>query len=300
MNANQVLKKAQNLIDQRGRDYDYEDGERSMPDAVHAFNTITGHRLSQGDGWLLMGLVKAVRSCHSPGHVDSNLDLVAYLALRAEAECIHDATESLCAGETASEAPEVAETENANVAPVSEGCKMRTISATRVYCPECLTSWRDGETKPCERSAGKRYCGAYPTFTAGSRQAYYCLVCGEPWLGDGAKPCERGENDPPADCGSHVVGRQSASVEGCGAYTIRQAYRAMGCPPPARYGCSKCKQEWREGQAKPCERSENQPQNGGNAEDTGPKDAGKGDEGISSGEVWGTRKPKGWANGESP
>ena len=86
MNANEALQKAQQLIDQRGRDYDHEGGERSMPDAVRAFNAITGNRISEGDGWLLMALVKAVRSCHSPGHIDSSLDLISYAALRAEAE----------------------------------------------------------------------------------------------------------------------------------------------------------------------------------------------------------------------
>lgn len=154
MNAHDILTRAGDLLTERGRDYDHEGGERSMADAVRAFNAITGYRLSEGDGWLLMDLVKAVRSCHSPGHVDSNLDRVAYAALRAEAECAHAATVSRCVSETGSDGKTVAENTNANTDPIREPyCGAYEAYSIDVHsCLQCRETWRADEAKPCERS----------------------------------------------------------------------------------------------------------------------------------------------------
>ena len=40
----------------------------------------------------------------------------------------------------------------------------------------------------------------------------------------------------------------------CGIYEVRQAHPVAGSPPPQKFGCGKCKTEWRFGEVKPCER----------------------------------------------
>lgn len=84
--ATDFLSTAQSTMEQRGRDYDSESGERSMGRTVTAFNAITGHELAESDGWLLLELLKNVRQYQSDTyHEDSALDGVAYSALKAEA-----------------------------------------------------------------------------------------------------------------------------------------------------------------------------------------------------------------------
>lgn len=82
-----ILNEAANIMDERGKQYDSPEGERSMGKAVSAFNTITGHSLRESEGWLLLQLLKDVRDCTTPGkaHEDSLKDCVAYAALKAEA-----------------------------------------------------------------------------------------------------------------------------------------------------------------------------------------------------------------------
>uniref|UniRef100_UPI001FC9C8C0 hypothetical protein n=1 Tax=Pseudomonas sichuanensis TaxID=2213015 RepID=UPI001FC9C8C0 len=46
---------------ERGKQYDAPDGTRSMVKTVQAFNAITGHNLTEAEGWLLMQIVKDVR-----------------------------------------------------------------------------------------------------------------------------------------------------------------------------------------------------------------------------------------------
>jgi uncharacterized membrane protein len=76
---------AQHMAD-RAATYDQPDGERSMGRTVKAFNLITGHALSEAEGWLLMQLLKDVRQWQRPGyHADSAEDCIAYAALKAEA-----------------------------------------------------------------------------------------------------------------------------------------------------------------------------------------------------------------------
>ena len=83
--ADEFLKQAADLLLDRGTEYDKRGGERSMGRAVQAFNTITGHPLSESEGWLLLQLLKDVRQWQSPSyHKDSAEDCVAYSALKAE------------------------------------------------------------------------------------------------------------------------------------------------------------------------------------------------------------------------
>ena len=55
-----------------------------MPRIVAAFNALTGHNLTETDGWQFMLLLKLVRGRVTPGHADSALDGVAYAALAGE------------------------------------------------------------------------------------------------------------------------------------------------------------------------------------------------------------------------
>lgn len=85
--AQDFLTQASELMKQRGKQYDKEEGERSMGKAVAAFNMITGQALSEAEGWLLLQILKDVRQWQVPEgyHADSAEDCVAYAALKAEA-----------------------------------------------------------------------------------------------------------------------------------------------------------------------------------------------------------------------
>lgn len=85
--APDFLRRAAELLEQRGKDYDSPEGERSMGKTVEAFNTITGHNLTESEGWLLMQILKDVRQWSVKGryHQDSAEDGVNYSALKAEA-----------------------------------------------------------------------------------------------------------------------------------------------------------------------------------------------------------------------
>ena len=85
--APELLNKAAALMDERGKQYDKPEGERSMGRAVGAFNCITGRDLTEAEGWLLLQTLKDVRLWQRPGyHQDSAEDCIAYAALKAEAK----------------------------------------------------------------------------------------------------------------------------------------------------------------------------------------------------------------------
>ena len=86
MNAVDVLEAAAGHMKARAATYDSPEGERSMARAVAAFNAITGHALTEAEGWLLLQVLKDTRQWqHSAYHADSAEDCVAYAALKAEA-----------------------------------------------------------------------------------------------------------------------------------------------------------------------------------------------------------------------
>lgn len=85
--APEFLHRAAAIMEERGKQYDKTGGERSMGKTVQAFNAITGHQLSEAEGWLLLETLKNVRLWQKPGfHQDSADDGVAYAALKAEAK----------------------------------------------------------------------------------------------------------------------------------------------------------------------------------------------------------------------
>lgn len=82
--ASEFLTDAASLLQERGKEYDRPQ-ERSMKKTVEAFNTITGHKLTEPEGWLLMQILKDVRQWTTSNyHEDSARDCVAYAALKAE------------------------------------------------------------------------------------------------------------------------------------------------------------------------------------------------------------------------
>ena len=86
MKAPEILTRSAEIMAERAKQYDSPEGERSMGKAVAAFNAITGHELSEANGWLLMALLKMVRdNTTAAPHEDSIHDLVAYGALYGEA-----------------------------------------------------------------------------------------------------------------------------------------------------------------------------------------------------------------------
>ena len=87
--ASMLLGQARELLDQRARDYDKPEGERSMGKVAQLFNLATdrtGDRaVSESEAWLVMALLKIVRDRSTPhGHKDSLEDLVSYSALYGE------------------------------------------------------------------------------------------------------------------------------------------------------------------------------------------------------------------------
>jgi len=81
-----MLHKAALIMEERGKVYDADDGERSMGKTIVAFNAITGRDLKESEGWLLLQLLKDVRQWSTPEyHQDSAEDCIAYSALKGEA-----------------------------------------------------------------------------------------------------------------------------------------------------------------------------------------------------------------------
>lgn len=89
MTAPGLLRKAGTIMEERGKQYDKPEGERSMGQAVAAFNIIAGRDLQESEGWLLLQILKDVRDRQREvPHVDSLEDCVAYAALKAEARLV--------------------------------------------------------------------------------------------------------------------------------------------------------------------------------------------------------------------
>lgn len=59
-------------------------GERSMASTVKAFNALTGHSLTEAEGWEFMILLKLVRGRQGAFRKDDYIDAAAYSALLGE------------------------------------------------------------------------------------------------------------------------------------------------------------------------------------------------------------------------
>jgi hypothetical protein len=80
-----ILEQAAVEMRDRATTYDKPEGERSMSATVVAFNAITGHELTEQQGWQFMELLKMVRSNQGGYRADTFVDGAAYAALAGEA-----------------------------------------------------------------------------------------------------------------------------------------------------------------------------------------------------------------------
>lgn len=83
--ATAFLNKAIEHLNDRAITYDKPNGERSMAKTVAAFNVLTGHQLTEEQGWKFMALLKLARSEQGEYKADSFEDGCAYIALAGEA-----------------------------------------------------------------------------------------------------------------------------------------------------------------------------------------------------------------------
>lgn len=85
LTAPAILDAARGHLESRAALRDQAGGERSMARTVTAFNAITGHALSERDGWLFMATLKATRAATTAkGIPDDYQDGAAYFALAGE------------------------------------------------------------------------------------------------------------------------------------------------------------------------------------------------------------------------
>jgi hypothetical protein len=84
--AVELLRQAAATIEQRGAERDQPQGERSMCRAVEAFNALTGHAITEPQGWLFMAVLKMARATAGNYQPDDWVDGAAYMALGAESE----------------------------------------------------------------------------------------------------------------------------------------------------------------------------------------------------------------------
>ena len=84
--ADLILQTARETIVDRGTTYD-TDGqgqERSMAKVVAMFNALTGHNITETQGWKFMACLKLARSEQGQHKLDNYLDGAAYMALAGE------------------------------------------------------------------------------------------------------------------------------------------------------------------------------------------------------------------------
>lgn len=85
MKAHEFLQAGVDAMADRATQRDTPDGERSMNRAVIAFAAMTGHELTEHDGWLFMALLKMSRATASDVvREDDYIDGAAYFALAGE------------------------------------------------------------------------------------------------------------------------------------------------------------------------------------------------------------------------
>lgn len=84
--AAEFLSRADSTINQRGKDYDTESGERSGEPVAIAFNALTGKSITGAEVYLIQQLLKDRRQWTAQQfHYDSALDSVGFAALKSEA-----------------------------------------------------------------------------------------------------------------------------------------------------------------------------------------------------------------------
>lgn len=85
LTASDICQQAIEIMKERGKTYDKSNGgERSMLKTVTAFNALTGHELTEEQGWQFMTILKLARSQQGEYKADNYLDGTAYFALAGE------------------------------------------------------------------------------------------------------------------------------------------------------------------------------------------------------------------------
>lgn len=84
MNAPDILIAAADCIGDRAEQRDQQDGERSMKRTVETFYALTGHMLSEHEGWVFMAVLKLARAQGGRHVLDDYVDGAAYIALAGE------------------------------------------------------------------------------------------------------------------------------------------------------------------------------------------------------------------------
>lgn len=84
MEATEILIAAADAIGDRASQRDATDGERSMARAVSTFNALTGHKLTEREGWAFMAILKLSRAQAGRHVMDDYIDGAAYMALAGE------------------------------------------------------------------------------------------------------------------------------------------------------------------------------------------------------------------------
>lgn len=83
--ANKIIEKQMEVLQQRGKERDCaETGERSMLHTVKIFESITGIKLTEHQGWTFMMALKLARMQANNQNPDDYLDLANYAALTGE------------------------------------------------------------------------------------------------------------------------------------------------------------------------------------------------------------------------
>lgn len=82
--ADFILDQAIDTMRQRAADRDVEQ-ERTMAKIVQIFNIMTGHTLSEVEGWKFMVVLKMVRAETGGFRADDYVDMAAYIGLTGEA-----------------------------------------------------------------------------------------------------------------------------------------------------------------------------------------------------------------------
>ena len=97
-------------MEDRAATYDKPEGERSMANTVSMFSAMTGHQLTEEQGWKFMCCLKLVRSEQGNYRADNYVDGAAYFSLAVESAANTDAVAYCVTHHPENDAPDDAST----------------------------------------------------------------------------------------------------------------------------------------------------------------------------------------------
>lgn len=83
MKAPEILEQAYKTLEERGKERDTQEGERSMRRAAEIYSAMADEQMVQREGWLFMIALKLARAERSD-NPDHYIDLAGYCALLGE------------------------------------------------------------------------------------------------------------------------------------------------------------------------------------------------------------------------